>query len=111
MIQLIYLFHIGGQDCLQIRDIGLRVVEVIEELETVGETGEDGELALERVLAEVEVEGSNVIDFARFPIGIGLEGSDTSDRMDGVSGHKKDKLANKNAKCLPRLTFIKYMLL
>ena len=47
-------------------------MEVIEELETVGETGEDGELALERVLAEVEVEGSNVIDFARFPIGIGL---------------------------------------
>ena len=67
-------------------------MEVIEELETVGETGEDGELALERVLAEVEVEGSNVIDFARFPIGIGLKASDTSDGMDGVSGHEKDKL-------------------
>ena len=87
----IYLFHIGGQDCLQIRDVGLGVVEVVEELETVCETGEDGELAFERVLAEVQVEGSNVIDLARFPIGIGLGGSDMSDGINIVSGHEKTK--------------------
>ena len=46
----------------------VRVSEVLEELEALRESREDGELAVEGVLAEEEVEDGAVVDALRLPV-------------------------------------------
>ena len=44
------------------------VFEVLEELEALWESGKDGELSVEGVLAEEEVEDGAVVDALRLPV-------------------------------------------
>ena len=46
-------------------------MEVLQELEALGQAGEDGELAVERILAEEEVKDGHVVDPAGLPVGVG----------------------------------------
>ena len=49
----------------------LGVVKVFKKLEAVAQAGKDGELALEGVLPEEQVEDGHVLCLARLPVGVG----------------------------------------
>ena len=46
-------------------------MEVLQELQALGQSREDGELAVERVLPEEEVKDRHVVDPASLPVGVG----------------------------------------
>lgn len=60
-----------GQRLLQIRNIFGRIPKVVQELEAFVETGEDRELAVKGVFAEVQIEHAHIVGFARFPVRVG----------------------------------------
>ena len=66
------LLHVARQHRLQVVDVRLRVVEILEEFQTVGQAGKDGELPLKRVFPEVQVKRGHIIYLARLPIGVSL---------------------------------------
>lgn len=47
-----------------------RITEILQEFQAFFEAGENGEFAVERILAKVQVEDGNVVDFARLPVRI-----------------------------------------
>lgn len=57
-----------GQRAPQILDVVGRVAEVLQELQALVQAGKDGELAVERVLAKVQIEDAGVGGFARLPV-------------------------------------------
>ena len=70
--------NIARKNGLEVADVRLGVVEVLKELQAVGQTRKDGELPLERVLAEVKVKRGYVVNFPRLPVGVGLEANFTT---------------------------------
>ena len=46
-------------------------MKVLQELEAFGQAREDGELSLERILPEEEVEDGHVVHPAGLPVGVG----------------------------------------
>ena len=46
-------------------------MKILQELEALRQSGKDGELSVERILPEEEVEDSDVVNPAGLPVGVG----------------------------------------
>lgn len=61
----------GGHLALQVLDMLGRKLEVLQELERILQTSENGELSLERILSEEDIEGSHLVLASQLPVGVG----------------------------------------
>ena len=65
-----FVLDVLGQRLSQIIDVGLGVSEILQKLEALGETSENGEFAVEGILAEEQVKHCLVFDTTGFPVRI-----------------------------------------
>ena len=64
------LLYVGGEDLLQILDIAITVVKIVQKLDALLQARENGELPVEGILPEKQIEDGLVIRFARLPISV-----------------------------------------
>ena len=66
-----FVLDVLGKRFFQISDVGLWISEILQKLEALWETSENGKFAIKWILPEEEIEDCMVIDATGFPVRIG----------------------------------------